>query len=207
MLYWEKLTRGTEAAVSFHVLTADVAFTINKQRSYGEMNFPGHIISAYTKETHSFNFSDPLVEKAVSAIKKKDNYIEQLIEIRDYVNNSLDITWPTGSETKASDFLCQGVGRCYAHTIVFAALARSMHIPARAIGGLPVNKEQTTSGEHTRNQVYFPGTGWVDIDVQLDDGEGDTHSFNYFGFRSSTRYICFAGYYDEIEQELSLIHI
>ena len=47
----------------------------------------------------------------------------------------------------------------------------------------------------------FPGTGWIDIDVQLDDRENGEHGFQYLGYRSSSRVITFTGDYAELDNK------
>ena len=125
-----------------------------------------------------------------------------MLAIRKTVNDTLDIQGPSSPDGKASDFVSSGVGRCYAHTLTFAALAREGGLPVRAIAGVQFAEgSQSTyimDGEsvHTWNQVYAPGIGWVDIDATKDDEKDGQHTFDYVGVYSSRYFITFVGAFD-----------
>ena len=68
------------------------------------------------------------------------------------------------------DFLESGVGYCEQFAGAYAAMARSLGIPARvAVGFTPGNEDPDDPGlyrvlgrhAHAWPEVYFPGTGWV----------------------------------------------
>ena len=125
---------------------------------------------------------------------------QQIVTLHDHVNNRLRVVGGSGPESKASEFLSQGVGRCYAHTLAFAALGRGIGIPGRAIGGLRIDRGQMRQGEvgeHTWNQIYVPGPGWVDVDTQLDDDPEGDHRRSYIGYRNNSRWVTFVGEYDQ----------
>ena len=59
-----------------------------------------------------------------------------------------------------------GYGDCGAQSMYFAALCRSVGIPARAPGGMqlfPIS--QTGCGDHFWAQFYLPNYGWVPVDT------------------------------------------
>lgn len=51
--------------------------------------------------------------------------MQQIMSIRNHVNNALAVLGPSGNETKASEYLIKEEGRCYAHAVCFAALTAS----------------------------------------------------------------------------------
>ncbi|MBN1413332.1 MAG: transglutaminase domain-containing protein [Spirochaetales bacterium] len=200
MFNWERLTGGASVTISTDVCMADVSYTIDAGYEFSGQDVSPEINTLYTSETYSFDYSDPAIQKAAEDIPLKSKYIEQVLAVHHYVNNLLTINGPSGPESRASLFVKKGEGRCYAHTVVFAAIARKMGIPARAVGGLSFDKG--TAGEHTWNQVFFPGQGWIDIDVQLDDTDNKgEYQYDDFAYRSTNWWITFIGNYDEFDNE------
>lgn len=75
-------------------------------------------------------------------------------------------------------------GACGGHSFLYAALLRSIGIPARTIGGLTSREQsslqpglwdgnQNTMGTHVWNEIFLPNYGWV----QSDSTAGYTHVF------------------------------
>jgi len=160
---------------------------------------PGMVMIS-TAETHSFDYSHPVVETRISQLPKKKS-LATLFEVRNKVNDNLQIVGPSGPESSAGSFLTKRQGRCYAHTLAFGALARGMGFPTRAIGGLydAGSDLKEDEGSHTWNQVYFPEVGWVDIDSTLDDKADGKHTFHDFARRRNRYFITFEGSYDLID--------
>ena len=146
--------------------------------------------------------------------------VAHLLAVRDYVNDALEVRGPSGPHTRASAYLGAGEGRCYGHTVAFAALARARGLPTRAVGAINLERASGPGpAAHTWNQVYVPGTGWVDVDAQLDDRPagphsggphsggphtggpqtGSRHGYRYVGFRPNKYFITFAGDYDRVD--------
>ena len=199
---WNRETRGNEAVVAFDLTNAAAAFTLDTSYAFDPASFPKQVRERWTKETYSFDYSNPVVKNAARAIPAKRRCAAQIVAIRDCVNDALSVVGPSGPEEKASLFLEKGEGRCYAHTLCFAALARARGLPARAIGGtfFQTRKTETeTANEHTWNQVYVPGTGWIDIDTVSDAAKDGPHRFNCIGFRPNGFFIAFIGDYDAID--------
>ncbi|MBU0630623.1 MAG: transglutaminase-like domain-containing protein [Candidatus Margulisbacteria bacterium] len=94
----------------------------------------------------------------------------------------------------------QRYGDCGAQSMYFAALCRSVGIPARASGGLqlfPVN--DAGCGDHFWAQIYLPNYGWVPVDTsagqiakympQLTSEEQHDFANYYFGKMDPFRYL------------------
>jgi len=201
-MHWNELKDGAKAVVKFDIQRVSAAYTLNIPylRNY---SYPRSITHLYTKPTACFDYLNPPIPKTKGIFKNK-NLLSMIISIRDYVNDKITVHGPTdNNQTQASYFFSHGEGRCYAHTLCFAAIARMMKIPTRAIGGIMINMRPLRSGEvayvHTWNQVYLPNIGWIDIDSVSDDDDTDNnHTFNYFGYHSSGCYLTFEGNYDEL---------
>lgn len=160
----------------------------------------------YTRATACFDH-DHAELRAVRRPKLKLGSLASLVELRDYVNDRLTVQGKSGAETRASDFLRQGVGRCYAHTLSFAALARQDGLPTRAIGGvkLPTKRGQWVEVDadqvHTWNQVYLRTHGWADVDAEADDDPGGKHPLSHVGYRANAWFLTFEGNFDQADRE------
>jgi transglutaminase-like putative cysteine protease len=206
-MHWTKLKTGAKAVVKFDIRRVSAAYTLNIPylRNY---RYPRSITYLYTKPTACFDYLNPPIPGAKGNFKNK-NLLAKTISIRDYVNDKITVHGPSDEHTtQASVFFSVGEGRCYAHTLCFAAIARMLKIPTRAIGGIIINRKPLRSGNelpvtgnhvHTWNQVYLPNIGWIDIDSVSDDDDTDNnHTFNYFGYHSSGCYLTFEGNYDKL---------
>jgi transglutaminase-like putative cysteine protease len=200
-MHWTRLKTGAKAVVKFDIQRVSAAYTLKIPylRNY---RYPRTITHLYTKPTACFDYLNPPIPKTKGIFKNK-KLLSKIISIRDYVNDKITVHGATGPQTQASYFFSKGKGRCYAHTLCFAAIARMMKIPTRAIGGIMINRRHGRSGKvtyvHTWNQVYLPNIGWIDIDSVSDDDDTDNnHTFNYFGYHSSGCYLTFEGNYDEL---------
>jgi transglutaminase-like putative cysteine protease len=61
-----------------------------------------------------------------------------------------------------------GFGDCGAQSMYFAALCRSVGIPARAAGGMQLFPLSTTGcGDHFWAEVYLPNYGWLPVDTSV----------------------------------------
>jgi hypothetical protein len=205
-MHWTGLKRGAKAVVKFDIKRVDAAYTLELlySRNY---KFPVTITPLYTKPTACFDYLNPPIPRAKGNFINK-NLLSKIISIRDYVNDKITVQGATGPQTQASYFFSYWVGRCYAHTLCFAAIARMMKIPTRAIGGININRKPwrssndlpVTGGDvHTWNQVYLPKIGWIDIDTVSDDNDtNNNHTFNYVGYHRNSYYLTFEGNYDEL---------
>ena len=67
----------------------------------------------------------------------------------------------------------RGSGSCSEYTFAFLALCRIAGLPARYVGAVCVRGDEGSCDEtfHRWAQVYLPGPGWVDWDVQAADAK------------------------------------
>jgi len=73
-------------------------------------------------------------------------------------------TWLDASNTPESTYvLSTGIGDCGSQSMYFAALCRSLGIPARAIGGYQMFPG--SEGTHFWAEYYLEGYGWIPVDV------------------------------------------
>jgi len=69
-----------------------------------------------------------------------------------------------------------GIGDCGAQSQYFAALCRSLGIPARVPAGYQMITRGTPPGTHVWAEYYLEGYGWVPVDVTI--AEGAEWSYN-----------------------------
>ncbi len=190
--------------LDFKILLAQTAYTLPVQRRFRASGVPKKVFAQNIRETACFDLSSDDVKALGKGLNPNESYVKFLLAARERVNRKLSVTGPSGPERKASLFLKKGEGRCYAHTLAYAALLRSMGRPARAIGGIQIltdRERAEDTGVHTWNQVYIPDLGWVDIDTQLDDKKSGKDAYNYMGSRSPGYAVTFIGAYEKADRK------
>jgi len=96
-------------------------------------------------------------------------------------------------------FLTTGIGDCGTQSQYFAALCRSLGIPARVPVGYQMITRGTPPGIHVWAEYYLEGYGWVPVDVTVAEGaewsynatENERHRYKeyFFGSLDPYRYI------------------
>jgi transglutaminase-like putative cysteine protease len=75
----------------------------------------------------------------------------------------------SASDTPESVYMLEtGFGDCGTQSMYFAALCRSLGIPARAVGGYQLVPGH--EGTHFWSEYYLPGYGWIPNDVTIAEG-------------------------------------
>jgi len=162
----------------------------------------------YTKPTHCFDYeNEPEIRDAAGQLRAAStNVVSFLASVYKLCNERLAVRGATGPQMQASYFWKEGVGRCYAHTLVFCALCRAGGVAARACAGAALTPRLF---EHSWAQVFVPttespGGEWVDMDAQLDDddrhGPGATWHWDYFAQRRAGTWPFFFGNYDALHK-------
>ncbi|MBL8992300.1 MAG: transglutaminase family protein, partial [Spirochaetia bacterium] len=194
-----------EITASFQITTWNVKYLVDPAMNFDASQVPAGLLQEHTKATYCFDYSDPDLSAAVKAIPSSKTWWEKILAARDLANDALVVKGPTGPQSQASYFFKNGVGRCYAHTLLFGAAARASGLPIRAIGGVNIAQDEDKDfpadedlSVHTWNQVFIPGMGWVDFDSQLDDNPaGRPHAVNRAAYHTGDYWITFNGDYDK----------
>jgi transglutaminase-like putative cysteine protease len=83
--------------------------------------------------------------------------------------------WLDATNTSESQYVLEtGIGDCGSQSMYFAALCRSLGIPARATGGYQMI--EGSPGTHIWAEFYLEGYGWIPVDVTA--AEGGDSSYN-----------------------------
>ncbi|MCB1173927.1 MAG: transglutaminase domain-containing protein [Leptospiraceae bacterium] len=196
-----------EVQISFQIRSLSRVWTLDPSIKLADGSIPSAIRTWHTRVTSAFDYDAPIVKKIIGGLPNQGSYTDQLLSIQDKVNDLLTVNGPSGPEKQASLFLEKGEGRCYAHTLGVAAVARGARIPMRAIGGLNISQSAEAvedSSVHTWNQFWYPGQGWVDMDSVADDAKNGQHSSDHFAYHPAHYWITFRGAYDRIDYQSSL---
>jgi len=200
---FEGQSKGSTAKVEFVLMRVAAAQTLDAPARH---SLDEAARALYTKPTKCFDYTHPSLSKGKRPKLKKGS-LRSLLALRNYVNDRLKVDGKSGPERTASDFLSKGVGRCYAHTLSFAAFARKDGLPSRAVGGvkLPTKRGQrvVVDGDqvHTWNQVYLPAHGWAEIDAEADDDPQGKHSLGRFGYHANKWFLTFEGNFDALDHK------
>ncbi len=129
-------------------------------------------INKYTYPTPIINSQHPDVKrKALSLAQGKDDLFEIVTIIAAWIKHNIkyDLSSLTEQPAQAASWvLANKIGVCDELTSLFAAMLRSLGIPAKFISGVSyTNSPQFAQqwGAHGWAEVYFPEVGWVPYDV------------------------------------------
>ncbi len=157
----------------------------------------------YTGSTQNILITPEITEKALSIVGDETNPYLQAEKIYwDVVNthpySHAPHIWLDATGTPESEYVFEtGIGDCGTQSMYFAALCRSLGIPARATGGYQMI--EGTAGTHVWAEFYLEGYGWIPVDVTAAEGgdasynatEDDLHRYKsyYFGNLDPYRFI------------------
>jgi hypothetical protein len=195
---WDRASGSVRAVLKFDIITAAVAFTVPRDYDLKSGDVPESVRSASLGETSAFDLSNFVVKSHSSRIELAGSYLARILSIRNYINGAIRFSAYDERWGKASDYLFRGRGDAYGQTLGFAALSRYLGIPARAAGGLIIDgsrKENDAENGMAWNQVYIPGTGWVDLGIGRDYG----NAREYFAGRPNRCFITFEGDFDRAD--------
>lgn len=126
---------------------------------------------AYTKSTRNIEITDEIRAKAYEIVGNETNPYFQAQKIYRYIVDTypyshvphlmLDTAEPKIAES--SYMYATGHGDCGTQSMLFAALCRSIGIPARATGGYQMLLSDTP-GTHFWAEYYIEGCGWIPCD-------------------------------------------
>ena len=162
------------------LMTADIAFTSYEQRfavdrvkvgPYDTMD-PEYIL--YTSSSRNIEVTDEIRELAETIVGDETNPYLQAQSIYWYIVDtypysfaphvSIDTIEPKVAES--SYMLATGHGDCGTQSMFFAALCRSLGIPARATGGYQMILAESP-GTHFWAEYYIEGYGWIPCDTTV----------------------------------------
>lgn len=139
----------------------------------------------YLNPTQIGPITERIKKVAMEAAEGKKETMEKARAIYDYVLDLMDYDksvpgWGTGNLERACDI---NKGNCTDFHSLFNALAFVNGVPTRFIMGLPIPKgvkQGTIGGYHCWTEFYFPGYGWVPVDISEADKNPSKRDY-FFG--------------------------
>ncbi len=190
---WDHATGSVSAEMTFDIMTAAAAFTIDRDYRLKGDDLPAEVRAVSLGETSAFDLSSDIIKTCSSQIGAANTYLEQLLALRNYVNDTIRFTIYDDRWARASEYFTRGRGDAFGQTVGFAALSRSLGVPTRAAGGILIDDgSKQEGGRDTWNQVYLPEAGWIDIGIGRDYGR----EREQFAARHNRYFITFEGDYD-----------
>ncbi|MBP1928980.1 transglutaminase-like putative cysteine protease [Methanolinea mesophila] len=154
-------------------------FTIDRAKA-GVYNTSDPLYIAYTSPGDNIVITPEMAAKAREMVGSETNPYTQARRIYWYIigNNAYSLAphlmLDTAGIPESSYMLETGFGDCGTQSMYYAALCRSLGIPARAIGGYQLLPG--VEGTHFWAEFYLPEYGWVPVDVTI--AEAADWSFN-----------------------------
>jgi transglutaminase-like putative cysteine protease/uncharacterized protein YxeA len=177
----------------FRYTQYEVRYTIDPAK-VGKYNTSDPEYQKYTASGRNIVVSPEMKAKALSIVGNETNPYLQAEKLYWHV-----ISYPyshvphirlSASGTPESVYMLEtGYGDCGTQSMYFAALCRSLGIPARAIGGYQLVPGY--AGTHFWSEYYLPGYGWIPNDVTIAEGAEwsyeatDEDRHQYMAFYSS----------------------
>jgi transglutaminase-like putative cysteine protease len=151
------------ANVSTKLLIKNLEFQNIKDIKNIGLNSPE--LLKYTKPSNYSDSSSAIIKsKAQQLAQGKNNSVEILYILAEYVKNSMTYDLDFSDLEKASKILEEKRGVCAHYTILFIALTRALGFPSRYVSGIAYSTEHKDFEEHAWAEVYL-NDEWVPFDV------------------------------------------
>ncbi len=115
----------------------------------------------YLKSTPALQ-TDEVITALARKVAGKGTPVQQADRLQDWIYKNLQKTYSRNAST-ARDVLKNKAGDCTEHARLFTAMARSLGIPAREVGGLVSAAPQPMFAWHAWTEIY-DGHQWVSVD-------------------------------------------
>jgi hypothetical protein len=197
-LSFEKQIGSTSAEIKFDALTCAAAYTLNVDTSL-DASIPEDIREKNTSETYAFDLSNYVIKSHCARVPAGSSLLNSVIAIRNYIIDTLRHTSSFFGGT-ASAYLFKGSGDDYGHTLAFIAMTRWNKIPSRAACAIDLSRsagDQKSRIFRIWSQVYFPQSGWVDMDIARDDLDTENRSFDNFAYKPANYLVTYKGDFDK----------
>ncbi|MDH7511015.1 MAG: transglutaminase domain-containing protein [Methanolinea sp.] len=175
----------TEVTGDYLNVTAQFAYTQYEQRflidpaKVGTYDTNDPEYRKYTAPGRNIALTPEMKAKALAIVGNETNPYLQAEKIYWHVvshpySNVPHVRLNAAGTPESVYMLETGFGDCGTQSMYFAALCRSLGIPARAIGGYQLVPGY--EGTHFWSEYYLPGYGWIPNDVTI--AEGAEWSYN-----------------------------
>jgi len=189
--------------VRFRFIQHEQRFVVNVQ-DVKPYNTTRPEYQKYTASGTNIVITPAMKAKAQEIVGNETNPYLQAQKIYWYIVETIPYShaphlWLMTSGTPESEYVLDtGIGDCGSQSMYFAALCRSLGIPARAAGGYQIFPPDN-GGTHFWAEYYLEGYGWIPVDVTAAETADwaynatpdDRHRFKayYFGSLDPYRYV------------------
>lgn len=122
----------------------------------------------YTEPTAFIDINDPITKKAVEIIDGETDLYKVIFKIAGWVKENVqyDLSTLTADAVQKSSWVLENRrGVCDELTNLYISMLRSVGIPARFVAGQAYTNIGDKFGNHGWAEVYYPGEGWLPVDV------------------------------------------
>jgi transglutaminase-like putative cysteine protease len=163
----EKGDLAMELKVAFDAYHTDCAIDPQQVPPYDEQS---DFYRRFTRSEQQMPLTGPLGELARSAVGKETNPYRKARKLYDWVCDHVkynfvwrwrDATFTYGCASE--EVFSRRIGDCVIQSVFYAALCRSVGVPARVLNG-PIFPPGMKN-DHVWAEVFFPGCGWMPVDV------------------------------------------
>jgi len=112
-----------------------------------------------------YPINDPeIIKMAINAVAGSKDDWERVEKLRIFVSNYVEYSYEISGVTTVYDILKNPKGDCTEHAFLFTALAKSIGLPTREIGGYAYMPDIAGFGGHAWNEVVIDGY-WQGVDA------------------------------------------
>lgn len=176
--------QSRKITIEFEVLTRDLRFHLNPEKTLGFGDIPEDISSRFLlknqyekagKENRkvldmvdkTFQFTDEKVkEEAEKIIGDEKNLLIMVLKLFRHVIKEIDYTLPYQS-LPVLKILEEKKGSCGNHSALFSSLCQSLGFPTRSLIGFCIWENDARAGylDHEIPEVYIPPYGFIPMDT------------------------------------------
>ncbi|MCJ7472156.1 MAG: PKD domain-containing protein, partial [Actinobacteria bacterium] len=166
----ESIKVSYDANISQFVISENISIlgTTNKQET-------GQELDNYLKSQNLIDSdSAPIKDAVEKVVGSEDDSYKIAEKLYNFVVDNFEYDFVRLAEKeridyKASELLKIKKGVCTDYAILYAALCRAAGIPAKYIGGIPIDsviseEDKELETAHAWNEIYLPDYGWIPID-------------------------------------------
>lgn len=122
----------------------------------------------YVEPSEYIDTNDQIKNKANEIIAGETDYYIVIYKLAQWVEKNVNYNLSTltaNAVQKSSWVLTNKEGVCDEITNLYISMLRAVGIPARFVGGQVYTNINYKFGEHGWAEVYYPGEGWIPVDV------------------------------------------
>jgi transglutaminase-like putative cysteine protease len=156
-----------ELKVNFDAFHTDYAIDPQQVPPYDEQS---DLFRRFTRSEQQMPLKGPVGQCARSVVGQETNPYRKARRLYDWVCDHVkynfvwrwrDATFTYGCASE--EVLQRRIGDCVIQSVLYAAMCRSVGVPARVLNG-PIFPPGMKN-DHVWAEVYFPGHGWMPVDV------------------------------------------